>query len=113
MPSFAAWSKIRPDFTILSGSKIEVTKKLLGFRNLQEKLENDFFVTSILKPLQMVKSCQIFDQVAKLGKASRDAYNPGLWIILYALLKNGVAEGVAFDPHDTKSKELLCHKCHI
>ena len=25
----------------------------------------------------MVKSCPIFDQAAKLGKASRDAYNPG------------------------------------
>ena len=25
--SFAAWSKIRPDFTILSGLKIEVTEK--------------------------------------------------------------------------------------
>ena len=26
LPSFAAWSKIKPDFTILSGLKIEVTK---------------------------------------------------------------------------------------
>ena len=27
LPSFAAWSKIGSDFTILSGLKIEVTKK--------------------------------------------------------------------------------------
>ena len=49
----------------------------------------------------MVKSGSIFDQAAKLGKASRDAYNPGLRLILQALLKNGVAEGDASDPHDT------------
>ena len=49
----------------------------------------------------MVKSGPIFDQDAKLGKASRDAYNPGLWLISSALLKNGVTEGVASDPHDT------------
>ena len=49
----------------------------------------------------MVKSGPIFDQAAKLVKASRDAYDPGLWLILWALLKNGVAEGVASDPNDT------------
>ena len=38
----------------------------------------------------MVKSCPIFDQAAKLGKASRDAYNPGLLLILYDLLKIGL-----------------------
>ena len=27
LPSSAAWSKIRPDFTIVSGLKIEVTEK--------------------------------------------------------------------------------------
>ena len=42
-------------------------------------LKGFFFVTSILKSLQMVKSCPIFDQ---LGKASKDAYNPGLLLIL-------------------------------
>ena len=30
----------------------------------------------------MVKSCLIFDQAAKLGKASREAYNPELLLIL-------------------------------
>ena len=34
------------------------------------------------KPLTMVKSGPIFDQAAKLGKASRDAYNTELWLIL-------------------------------
>ena len=45
----------------------------------------------------MVKSGPIFDQAAKLGKASRDANNPGLWLILKDLLKNCVANGVASD----------------
>ena len=42
-----------------------------------------------------------FDELAKLGKASQDTYNPGGWLILQALLKSGVAEGVTSDPHDT------------
>ena len=33
--------------------------------------------------------------------------NPGLWLILKALLKNGVAEGVASDPHDPSAGEAL------
>ena len=45
----------------------------------------------------MVKSCSIFDQAAKLGKASRDAYIPELLLILYDLLKNWDAKGVASD----------------
>ena len=65
----------------------------------------------------MVKSGPIFDQAAKLGKASRDAYNPGLWLILQALLKNGVAKGVASDPHDTKLHrgvlKVFCTYCRI
>ena len=44
----------------------------------------------------MVKSGPIFDQAANLGKASKDAYDPGLWLIL----KNWVAEGVASDVND-------------
>ena len=48
----------------------------------------------------MVKSCLIFDQAEKLGNASRDAYNPGLLLILQALLKNWVAEGVASNVND-------------
>ena len=30
----------------------------------------------------LLKSDPIFDQAAKLGKASRNAYDPGLWLIL-------------------------------
>ena len=37
------------------------------------------------------------DKLAKPGKASQDAYNPGKWLILYALMKNWVAEGIASD----------------
>ena len=37
---------------------------------------------SILKPPKMVKSRPIFDQASKLGKASRNTYNPGLELIL-------------------------------
>ena len=48
----------------------------------------------------MVKSGLIFDQAAKLGKASRDAYNPGLLLILQDLLKNWVVEGVASNVND-------------
>ena len=60
-----------------------------------DKLRRKFFVKIIFKPLKMVKSGPIFDQAAKLGKVSRDAYDSGLWLILQDLLKNWVAEGVA------------------
>ena len=43
-----------------------------------------------------------FEELAKLGKASQDAYNPGLWLILQDLFKNYVAEGVTFDVNDVK-----------
>ena len=46
-------------------------------------------------------------ELAKLGKASQKAHNPGGWLILKALLKNGVAEGVASDPHDPSAGEAL------
>ena len=35
------------------------------------------------------------DELAKPGKASQDAFNPGLWLILLDILKNLVAEGIA------------------
>ena len=44
----------------------------------------------------------VCDELAKLGRASQDAYNPELWLILYDLLKNWVAEGVTFDGNDFK-----------
>ena len=37
-----------------------------------------------------------------LGKASQDAYNPGKWLILQALMKYWVAEGIASDVNDFK-----------
>ena len=51
--------------------------------------------------LQMVKLCPIFDEVAKLGKTTQDAYNQGEWLILSALFKNWVAKGVASEVNDT------------
>jgi hypothetical protein len=41
------------------------------------------------------------DEVAKLGKASLDAYNRGGWIISQDLLKNWFAEGVALEVNDS------------
>ena len=61
--------------------------------------DNINFSTTLL-----LKLGQIFDEVAKLGKSTQDAHNPGKWLILLALLKNGVAEGVASDPHDPSQK---------
>ena len=46
--------------------------------------------------------------MAKLGKASQDAYNPAGWLFLQALLKNGVAEGVTSDSLDTNM--YLCQR---
>ena len=43
-----------------------------------------------------------FRTLLRAGKASQDTYNPAGWLILKALLKNGVEEGVASDLHDTK-----------
>ena len=40
--------------------------------------------------------------MAKLGKATQDTYNWDKWLILKALLKNLVAEGVAFEVNDSK-----------
>ena len=54
-----------------------------------------YFLTTLL-----LKLGQIFDEVAKLGKSTQDAYNPGKWLILEALLKNWVAEGIASDVND-------------
>ena len=58
--------------------------------------ENINFSTTLL-----LKLGQIFDEVAKLGKSTQDTYNRGGWLILSALLKNGVNEGVATESHDT------------
>ena len=39
-------------------------------------------------------------KLAKLGKAAQDTYNWKEWLILKALLKNWVAEGVASEVND-------------
>ena len=50
------------------------------------------------------------DEVAKLGKASTDAYNPGGWLILKDRLKNWVAEGVASVVNDFTIECLTCQE---
>ena len=55
-------------------------------------------------PTLLLKLGLIFDEVAKLGKSTQDAHNPGKWLILQVLLKNWVAESVASDSHDTTVK---------
>ena len=52
------------------------------------------------KTTLLLKSGPLFNQAAKPGKASRDAYNPRLWLILKNLLKNWVAKSVASDIDD-------------
>ena len=76
-----------------------------------------FLVTSILKPLQMIKSCLIFDHAAKLSKASRDIYDPGLLLIFKDIFENWVAEGDASDccllrqfPSYNRICELRCNR---
>ena len=66
-----------------------------------------FFITSTKKIL-LLKLGQIFDELAKLGKSTQDTYNQGGWLILKALLKSGVAKGVASDSHDTNYHHECC-----
>ena len=51
--------------------------------------KKDFLLISIFKSLEVVKSGPIFDQAEKLGKPSRDAYNPGLWLFCKHFWKMG------------------------
>ena len=44
-----------------------------------------FFGDFNFKTTFLLKSGTIFHQTAKLGKTSRDTYNPGLWLILLDL----------------------------
>ena len=53
-----------------------------------------FFGNFNLKTILLVKSGSIIDEVAKVGKATKDAYKQGEWLILYSLLKKWVAVGV-------------------
>ena len=57
-------------------------------------------ITSNLKKTLLLKLGKIFDEVAKLGKSTQDTFNRRGWLILYALLKNGVDECVAPEVND-------------
>ena len=65
--------------------------KFLFFNKKNQKDSDDFWHRKLTFILALCA------ELAKLGKASQDAYNLGGWLIL----KNGVAEGVASDSHDT------------
>ena len=65
-----------------------------------------FFYNFKFKKVLFLKLLQILEKVAKLGKSNQDAHNPGKWLILQALLKNWVAEGVASDSHDTTQQAV-------
>ena len=41
-----------------------------------------------------------FDEAAKLGKATEDAYNQEDWLIFKDILNEWVSKGLASDPHD-------------
>ena len=59
---------------------------------IQKFLQNQLFVQ--------------FDEVANLGKAFKDAYNLGGWLIFQELLNEWVIEVVTFDPHDFTKEQL-------
>ena len=76
-------------FFLLKNTNLEAHFLLLAFFN---KIN---FLTTLL-----LKLGQIFDEVAKLGKSTQEAYNPRKWLILSALLKNWVAEDIASNVND-------------
>ena len=84
MPNFATSSKIGPDFS----------KKLPKY-DLYKKCAPKLIFLNKKREIQMVFDIQfeclifaLYDDVAKLGKASWHAYDPGEWLILLDLLKN-------------------------
>ena len=54
----------------------------------------------ISKPLYSLTLCPIFDEAAKLCKASKDAYNWEGWLISKDLLNEWIAIGVIFEVLD-------------
>ena len=58
-------------FFSLKNTNLETYFLLLAF------FDKINFLTTLL-----LKLGQIFDEVAKLGKSTQDAYNPGKWLIL-------------------------------
>ena len=75
MPSFAAWSKMKPDF-----SRQVVLELKLPKNHFNKKCAPK--ISSIKKIHFESPILALCDELAKLGKASQDAYNPGLWLIL-------------------------------
>ena len=73
-----------------------------SMRKKNQKYLNDFWHRHFESPISA-----LYDELAKLGKASQDTYNPGLWLILLDLLKNWVAEGVASVVNDFNSQYWL------
>jgi hypothetical protein len=65
-----ALQKIGPDFSRKVVLKLKLPKNVLLKSSSSMKIH---FESPILA---------LCDELAKLGKASQDAYNPGLWLIL-------------------------------
>ena len=69
-------------------SMSKIIRIFLNFFSLKNtNLEAPFFVIGIFDKINflitlLLKLGQIFDEVAKLGKSTQDAYNPGKWLIL-------------------------------
>ena len=60
--------------------------------------QSEFSMSKIIQIFTKIRPN--FVEAAKLGKAICDAYNLEGWLILYALLKNWVAEGVVSEVND-------------
>ena len=69
-------------------SMSKIIRIFLNFFFIEEyQFRSTFFVIGIFWSDQflttlLLKLGQIFDKVAKLGKSTQDAYNPGKWLIL-------------------------------
>ena len=75
---------------------ISLKNKILGAHFLLKLFFGNFNFKNTFLP----KSGPIFDEAAKLGKASKDAYYSGLQLILLDLLKNLFAKGIASKVND-------------
>ena len=69
-------------------SMSKIIQIFLNFFFIEEyKFRSTFFVIGIFwynkfLTTLLLKLGQIFDEVAKLGKSTQEAYNPGKWLIL-------------------------------
>ena len=69
-------------------SKSKIIRIFLNFFSLKNtNLEAYFLLLAFFDKINflttlLLKLGQIFDEVAKLGKSTQDAYNPGKWLIL-------------------------------